>query len=58
MRREGYAAMIEMCGYVFSTFFVSFVWLNFCVHNFSDFSFPFPFSSIQRAPRATLKHLE
>jgi hypothetical protein len=39
MRRGGYAAMIEMCGYVFSTFFVSFVWLNFCVHDLSDFSF-------------------
>jgi hypothetical protein len=37
MRREGYAAMIEMCGYVFSTFFVSFVWLNFLCTRFERF---------------------
>jgi hypothetical protein len=39
MRREGYAAMIEMCGYVFSTFLFLLCGSIFCVHNLSDFSF-------------------
>jgi hypothetical protein len=46
--------MIEMCGYVFSTFLFLLCGSIFCVHNLSDFSFSLLFFSIRRTPRATL----
>jgi hypothetical protein len=43
MRREGYAAMIEMCGYVFSTFFCFSCVAQFLCTQFQRFLISFSF---------------